>query len=191
MHKRKNLKTVIKTAVLLLLGTSLLYAFTSGAPPRYTGGFEDNTCAMCHNSYDLDSGRDLDGTFDIIGVPDQYTPGEVYPITVTIAQPAQKKWGFQLAVRAQDTGEQAGIIEITDSRNTVVDVSQGVQFINQTRAGAQEGVVDGPVSWTFNWRAPDTVMGDVVFHAAGNAADGDGSYAGDYIYTDSKVAMAP
>ena len=41
----------------------------------------------------------------------------------------------------------------------------------------------GSKSWTFTWTAPNPTAGRVDFYAAGNAANGDGTNSGDYIYT--------
>jgi hypothetical protein len=49
--------------------------------------------------------------------------------------------------------------------------------------GTRSSTADGPVSYRFNWAAPDPSDGRVLFNAAGNAADGDNSVNGDYIYT--------
>jgi hypothetical protein len=121
----------------------------------------------------------------ILGVPDQYIPGQDYPITVVLGQQGQSRWGFQLAARFQADGSQAGNLVVTDSENTQIRVSDsGVQYISHTSLGTQEGTPDGPVSWRFDWIAPDDPsLGTVELDAAGNAANGDHTPQGDFIYT--------
>jgi hypothetical protein len=42
----------------------------------------------------------------------------------------------------------------------------------------------GAAKWTFEWTAPDD--GAAIFHLTGNAANGDDSPLGDFIYAASK-----
>lgn len=177
---RISSKTMIlaKTVILMSTMVVVLYAFSTGPPPGHTGGFGEPTCQACH-----DFGPS-DGTFNILGVPDQYTPGEVYPITVEISQSGQVRWGFQLAARFQADGSQAGTLEVIDPDLTQIMEQAGIQYIEHTSLGTMNGTPDGPVSWTFNWIAPDTPSDTVQFNAAGNAANGDGTQFGDFIYTD-------
>ena len=56
---------------------------------------------------------------------------------------------------------------------------KGIQYIEHTRDGIDFNVFD------FTWVAPSSSVGEVIMHAAGNAADGDLTPEGDYIYTTS------
>ena len=199
---RTGHKRFIKGVTLLAATVAVVYAFSSGPPPGRTGGFGDTTCQDCHQF-----GADPSGSLTINGVPDPYTPGQDYPITVTLGMPGQQRWGFQLAARfqgdgSQTAGSQAGLITVTDPDNTQIKtVVNGcdptmdptcVQFIEHTSTGTYLGTMDGPVSWTFTWTAPsDPTSGTVEFDAAGNAANGDGTPLGDYIYTTSATSGAP
>ena len=190
-------KKIVKSVTLFAATVAVVYAFSSGPPPGKTGGFGESTCMDCHQF-----GPDPSGSFTIAGVPDPYTPGQDYPITVTLGQPGQQRWGFELAARFQADGSQAGIITVTDPANTqiktIVDGCDPtmdptcVQYVEHTTAGTYEGTMDGPVSWTFTWTAPsDPSLGTVEFDAAGNAANGDHTPLGDYIYTTSVTSSAP
>jgi hypothetical protein len=44
--------------------------------------------------------------------------------------------------------------------------------------------------FTFTWVAPPTPVGEIVVNAAANAANGDASPVGDYIYSTS-LSMVP
>jgi hypothetical protein len=44
--------------------------------------------------------------------------------------------------------------------------------------------------WNFVWTAP-SVGGAVIFHAAGNAGDGGGSTAGDFVHTAEAETKGP
>jgi len=174
-----DMRLVLKTLVLLCAVTVCMYGYRGGPPPGHTGGFEEPTCNNCH---EFPAG---DGAFAIMGVPETYNPGEVYPITIQISQPFQMRWGFQLAVRFMADGTQAGVLEATDVVNTQIMTSEtGIQYISHTYDGVWDAILDGPVMWTFNWTAPlDPTLGAVQFNAVGNAADGLDDPSGDYIYS--------
>ena len=74
-------------AASLLPLTAFLMAFSGGPFPKLTGGFDEDTCLQCHNSFQLNEGRTLGGVFYLRGVPDRYQPGETYPITIVLGQP--------------------------------------------------------------------------------------------------------
>lgn len=184
MIRASNRKAIVlKTFVLLFVMAVVLYAFSSGPPPGHTGGFGEPTCQRCH---EFGPGN---GSFSIMGVPAQYTPGQAYPITVQIGQVGQSRWGFQLAVRFQSDASQAGTIQVTDPTNTQILEQNGIQYIEHTSLGTRAGTPDGPVSWTFSWVAP-SALAPVQFNAAGNAANNDGRPTGDFIYA-AEVVTRP
>lgn len=170
-------------AVLLMLPfTALMLAFPDGPFPRLTGGFSEDTCRNCHDSFQLNEGRSLGGSFEIQGVPRDYEAGREYALKVVLSHPGQKRWGFELSSRFAGGGEQAGTLRPVDEL-TQVKRARGIEFIEHTEAGTRNGTTDGPVEFEFSWTAPDPSMGPVLFNAAGNAANGDDTSEGDYIYT--------
>src|SRR5207247_2456323 len=59
-------------------------------------------------------------------------------------------------------------------------------------AGLGDLVVTGfPNRFEVNWVAPPTAVGELVVNAAGNAANGDASPVGDYIYATSLSVASP
>ncbi len=184
MAELKKTMILVKAMVLVALTTVALYAFSFGPPPGFTGGFGEPTCQFCHSCVECGP---RNGSFSISGVPKQFSPGQSFPITVQISQKGPSRWGFQLAARFQADASQAGTFEITDPVNTQ-SLDKEIQYIEQTSDGTHAGIEDGPVCWSFNWIAPDTVMGPVEFDASGIAADNDGSPLGDFVYTDSVIS---
>lgn len=162
--------------------TALLLGFSTGPLPRLTGGFGEDTCRSCHTSFGLNEGHRRGGFFNIAGVPSVYSPGAAYPVIVSIAQPGQLRWGFELSARYVTSGRQAGSLIPVDEF-TQVKEEAGILYIQHTEEGTRFGVFDGPVEFHFNWIAPDPAEGPVFFNAAGNAADGRDNRFGDYIYT--------
>ncbi len=175
--------------LLILTLTTLLLGFSDGPLPKLTGGFQEETCHSCHNSFPLNEGRTLGGMFLLSGVPTNYQSGDSYPITIVIGQPGQRRWGFEMSVRSAASGEQAGRLMTVDDR-TQLKAAEGIQYIQHNSSGTQEGILNGPVEFHLNWIAPDPSAGLVFFNAAGNAADGSGDPAGDYIYTAGAFSSA-
>ena len=148
-------------------------------PPNYTN------CTACHTTNAVNSGN---GSFSITGVPAEYTPSTVYPITVTIADPGQSRWGFEIAVFGENDNN-IGTTTITDAARTQKSTSGMRSWIKQTAAGTNAGTANGPVSWTFNWTAPAAGSGTAYFYAAGNAANNNGTNNGDFIYNSANASV--
>jgi uncharacterized protein (TIGR03437 family) len=126
-----------------------------------------------------------------------YVPGQTQQISVTISDPAQRTWGFELTARVLADNTQAGDLNPSDSSTQVIcsagqlkgsacPASGNLQFIEQTdpRTGPGSG------TFTFKWTPPATAVGTIVLYSAGNAANGDGNNTGDHIYT-TNVQLTP
>jgi uncharacterized protein (TIGR03437 family) len=175
-------------ALLLALAIPILvYAYAEGPPAAVTGGFGEPTCTDCHTGTALNGGS---GKVTITG-PQTYTSGGTFNITVTVFDAAQRRWGFELSARTQ-AGKQAGTLKVgTDGFTQFVPTSNGIQYIAHTIAGTRNGIRDtgSGVSFNFSWTAPDVSAGPVIFNAAGNAANGDGTQFGDHIYSTSLTSQ--
>ena len=176
---------VFGIAGVLLTGdntSSRVSAFAEGPNPGHTGAPSELTCATtgCHPG-PPNSGP---GQFTIEG-PSSYSPGETYTITVrhSTTDGSRRRWGFQLT--ALDSSEnKAGSLQITSSTTQILTGGPdgNREYIEHSFTGTFQGQQNG-ASWSFNWTAPDTDIGPVVFYAAGNQANNDGSNSGDQIYT--------
>ncbi len=178
----KRRRVIALLPAVLLSTTALLLSFAKGPLPKHTGGFGEETCTACHDDHKLNEGRARGGVFQIEGAPKTYVAGQTYPLTVVIGQPGQVRWGFQLSARFADTGRQAGKLLPVDEFTQVVQEG-GIQYMEHTLAGTRPRTADGPVEFHFNWMAPESSGAQVLFNAAGNAADNSNSPMGDYIYT--------
>lgn len=159
----------MKTLLTTLLLPAAVLAYSGGAPNGLTGAPGEGNCTQCHAGNGL---NDSAGLFQI-GIPAVYEPGESYTITVLLGQPDQSRWGFEL------TDQGAGSFSSVDGTTQVSG-----DYVKQTAAGTMNGTT-GPVSWEFEWTAPDEFVGPVTLYAAGNAANGNGGTSGDYIHTTS------
>jgi hypothetical protein len=139
------------------------------------------TCYQCHWDNPL---NDPGGRLSLAGVPDTYTPGERYLITVAIAHPELVKGGFQMSARFED-GKNAGALRSPDPLTALIsDEETRVTYIQHTVVGARK--VQGESRWDVEWTAPAS-SGQVIFHVAGNASNGDASPLGDFVYTTSAI----
>lgn len=162
----------------------LVRAYSTGPPSGYTGGFSEPNCTACHSTFAVNSGA---GSVSI-AAPANYTTGTAYTITVTVSDPNQMRWGFELSARTQ-SGLQAGTLVAGADGFTqrLADIGS-VQYISHTFDGTRPGTTAG-VSFAFQWTAPDGSSGPVIFHAAGNAANGNLANTGDRIYTTSATSQ--
>ncbi len=159
----------------LLLVVALLHGHQSLPRPGYTGGFGEANCTACHTGAVNPSG----GSVAVEAA--SWSPARAVPVTVTIRDTAagRQRWGFQLSARFRD-GKQAGSF----SPGSGVDVilgTNGIQYAGNAPAARQAG---SSFTYTVMWTAPgETAAGDVLFSAAGMAADGDGGKEGDRTFT--------
>jgi len=161
------------TFLIVVLVPVIGLGFSSGPPDDKTGAPGQGTCIDCHSSFPLNSG---DGSFTI-DAPATYSQGETYTITITLADAGQSRWGFEFSPLDQ------GSLTITDATNTQQSSSGSNLFAKQTSTGTFSGTDDGPVNWSFDWTAPASSTDPVIVYATGNAANANGSTAGDYIYS--------
>jgi uncharacterized protein (TIGR03437 family) len=174
-------------AVLPVVGS----ARTPGPPIMRTGAPVDGglNCTACHRTFAANSGA---GRL-MIQTPG-YTPGVKQTVTVTIQDTNGQKWGFQLTARLKsDETKQAGTFAVNDFVQVLCapDGRQGpcsgaLEFAEHNTAGTRPGT-PSPGVFTMDWTPPATDMGEIVFYAAGNAANNSSTNAGDYIYTTSAV----
>ncbi len=173
---------VILLPTMILSTVGLLFSNSHGPLPKLTGGFGEGTCTMCHLNFPLNEGRAHGGIFQIEGAPKSFVAGETYPLSIVIGQPGQSRWGFQLSARFANSGKQAGRLVPVDGMTQVTEFG-GIQYLEQTAAGTRAGTADGTVEFRFNWIAPGSPEGQVIFNASGNAANSNDNPTGDYIYT--------
>jgi hypothetical protein len=177
---------IVLVLVFTLLLPEIAIAYSGGPLDARTGAPGELTCADgCHATNALNSG---DGSVVISGLPAQYTFSQTYPITVTVDNSSQSRWGFELAALTSG-GDQAGTITATDTDSTQTSVASGIIYIKHTSIGTRPATM-GPRSWVFDWTAPASDIGEVTLYAAGNAANNDNTNSNDFIYTSSASAIA-
>jgi hypothetical protein len=165
--------------------------YLEGAPAGFSGGFGEDSCRACHFDGEL---NEAPGRLSLTGVPAFYTPGQVYPLTVSLIRPGAARAGFQMTARFEDGTQGGGLEPPTGAEDAVAitpDADGRVLYAHQLAAGGMLAA-PGAARWTVSWTAPPEGGTDpraVLFHVAANAADGDGSTSGDYVYTTTAVAL--
>ena len=193
--KTRTIVHLVLQAAMISISCGVLLAHSAGPDPRYTGAPGDSVdaCHSCHLGQNPNSGQ---GSVKIL-LPNgnSYTPGVKQHIQVQVSDPQQRRWGFQMSARlkSNQTTGQAGDFNPTDGFTQVIcdnsnpkpcPANAVVQFIEHTSAGTRPGT-SGGATFEFDWTPPATDSGNIVFYAAGNAANGDGNFTGDHIYTSS------
>ena len=164
------------------------HASALGPSPSHTNAPGESNCTECHIDFPVNSGT---GGVKITGVPRTFMPGQHIPVTVTTSQEDGVVYGFQLTV-IDGSGHPAGTWTLQDTIQTqIVEGFVGPdlrQYVEHTFAGIVPTAF-GSKSWTVIWNAPATPIGKVSFHAAGNAANGNGETSGDFIYITSRGSV--
>lgn len=157
-------------------------AYKDGPPPAHTGGFGEPTCRECH--FDNPPAGETGG-LRLRGFPSRAAPDSVYRVVVELIRPGMERAGFQLAVRWRTgprEGESAGTLAAREPRVQVVAGDSGaVRYAQHTLAGSALDA-EGRSTWSLRWTSPGT-CGPVTVHLAANAANGDDSEFGDYVYS--------
>ncbi len=186
---RSTARKLIFTAALVFPVTMM--AFSTGPPQRRTGAAIDGgvSCTACHRTF-APANSDTRGKFVVtVGA---YTPGVTQTISVTVSHPDAKRWGYQLSARlASDPGKVAGTF--TPNTNVRVRCEVGadapcnglVEFASHRSAPVT--AVGAGFTFNVDWTPPANAVGDIIFYAAGNAADGNGANSNDRIYTTSAI----
>lgn len=152
-----------------------VHGFSGGPPAAHTAAPGESNCTECHSGTPL-----RDTNVFSVSAPSSYETGKTYQIIVkhTSTDATRMQWGFQLTALAG--GNRAGDLQPLNNL-TQTDALGGRQYIEHTFNGSFPGQHGGAM-WTFNWVAPSSDVGPVIFYAAGNQANQNGSDSGDRIY---------
>jgi len=192
------MKRTIRFAQWLVVCTTPLaiFAFSSGPPIKRTGAAVDGgiNCTACHR----DGPPANQGGGRVTIRANAYTPGVKQNISVEVSDPVALRWGFQItARRVSDETKQAGTFTANANVRVRCDPDgrdapcNGVlEFASHTRP-ATIGGQGGAKTFNIEWTPPGTDVGEIIFYAAGNAANNNNVNTGDHIYTTSvKIASA-
>lgn len=179
-----------------------LLAFSTGPPLKRTGVVDGNTnCSACHRTF-APANSDASGSVTISNL-ENYIPGAVQTLRITVKHPQASRWGFQLTARFVTGGGsvKAGTFAPVNDETKVVcdDGSQtgsaGPCAANQLEwiehANAPRSEQGAGHTFEVRWTPPAQENGDIMFYFAGNAANGDSTLNNDRIYTSSaKISLS-
>jgi len=165
--------------------------FNSAAYPEhlvgpYTGGFGEETCRSCHFDFPVNPEN---GDLVLKGIPEVYEQEKNYTIEIRVKRNDLGLAGFQFTSRFPD-GSQAGNFKYEKDHITVTpDISDSVVYLQHAPGGTEPQQKNTKI-WTFDWQAPKDTLNPVLFHVVSNAANGDASEFGDWIYA-KEVEISP
>ena len=184
-HQLIDMKNFTTRAAFLLSGGMILFSQnaltnSSGAPAGHSGSPGDNnqTCTQCHGGGSIGS-QSISVEMKQNGNPvTEYNPGETYQVEVELALngAGNPVGGFQASVESAG-GNKVGSIVVTDANRTQKVVN------NITHKTAGINFSSGSLSYSFDWQAPTSGVGDVTVYVAANFANGNGTTSGDAILT--------
>lgn len=196
-------------AVVLLAIPIIMWAYEFGPDAGYSGvPNELGTCASSQCHIGTANNPANKGSVSVaFASGTTYTPGVKQHLTVTISDPAQHAWGFQLTARlAGSSSTVAGALTSSDANTLLMcadtnfftqqDISfhagspqacparMPLQYIEHSSVGyfASRGQANSG-TYQFDWTPPATDVGDITIYVSGNAADGLITNTGDHIYT--------
>jgi hypothetical protein len=181
-------KTIVIIVLIVATATWSFKTKNDGLEGR-TGSPNETTCntTNCHTGNTVNA---VGGSI-VINAPtlinNQYFPGATYPIQVTVSRTNVTKYGFGFEA-LRSTGANGGTITVTNAVTTQIKTAVVVGNARTNivhRNGA--GIGTGSFTFSFNWTAPATNVGNITFYAAGNASNAGNNSSGDYIYTTTKV----
>src|SRR6266852_408905 len=123
-----------KTLIVLSVIPILIHAHSAGPDPGKSGAPGESTCNEigCHVGTGLNAGP---GSVKIYAEGSSYIPGVTQQISVTISDPQQRRWGFQLTARhASDSKVRAGILAPLDSTTFTVCAASNLVEVQCTSA---------------------------------------------------------
>lgn len=158
-----------------------------GAPTGKTGAPGELNCTECHTGSVVSnsSANSLaaleSGTTNIVT---NYAPGGTYSMTLTFTN-AEAMEGFQATALDLSTNSMAGSFPGTNGFGTAISSASGKDYANHTLASSVNSTQN--LFWVWEWQAPATDMGPVVFYVATNSADGNAATSGDVIHLSEHI----
>lgn len=175
-----------KLIVLSFLTVSLCSFETlirSFQPPQGHTGANGVYCNQCHSGNQLNSPG---GSVQVSGLPDTYTAGTTYNFSITISHSAanRRRWGFSIEAR-NSANQVVGTFASTNA-HAAINGSELSHFSAETFANNSDSYTYNNLSWTAPAN-PGANDNGITFYFVGNAANGTGSNAGDFIYSNTKT----
>ncbi len=179
-------KTILQSTFWLSVASIFFFGVQSdNGKAGATGSPGEVNCTDCHSGTALNSA----GGSITISCPElvnwEYTPGQTYTITLTVAEGVKPLFGFGFEALLA-SGANAGTLN-AGTGSTIKTAMIGGNNRRNVVHQMNSGTGNGSHTWTFTWVAPATDQGNVTFYCGANAANANGSDTGDHVYTQSQV----
>ena len=173
-------KLIAVVSFFALLFSPSLAAARSGGPDDGLTNSPPNrqNCTECHSSFGFNSGQ---GSVTLQGLPEDYQPGDTYRLTLALADPNARRWGFEITSLTTRDARAGNIAVVNQQATQLSDNNNQPQYLKHRAAGTFQGQANN-ASWQFDWTAPAEGTGRVTFYYCGNAANNNGNNTGDRIY---------
>jgi uncharacterized protein (TIGR03437 family) len=204
----KSKKTATKVLLMAAaIAVPVIYAYEYGPDPGYTSAPGDNAtgciAAGCHVTSTLPAGG---GVSIKASGGATYVPGQTQTISVTVTDPTEKRYGFQLTARVDSDPKNTEAGTFTPGSDGLTQVltcadaasfnppgcavkGNTLQWIEHNLTGYSKSGTPPSYTYTFQWTPPATDVGTVTFYAAGNAVTGTLQVAGTHEYV-SKLQLS-
>ncbi|MCJ8288321.1 MAG: hypothetical protein HRT58_03240 [Crocinitomicaceae bacterium] len=151
------------------------HRFSGGGQSGLTGAPGEANCTQCHSGTTQDGSTQnsvlfLSGTTPVT----EYTPGDTYTVTLSLASSPAKSGFSATALDATDT--KAGTLIGAGVGGTQNFSASGRDYVSHTLTS------NTSAQWAFSWIAPATDVGIVTFYFASNETNDNGATSGDVIY---------
>ena len=162
---------------------TIAWAHLDGPPPGHTGAPGEGTCADagCHDSYPVNSGP---GAIRID--PWNFLAPDSLLFDVRIEGSQGVRWGFQGVVLETTSIDVFELVRSDSARTRLWVVHDSLEYVTHSAVGAIPIAPDSLPSWQFlavhKYRLVADAPCPYIFVSA-VVADGDGTPAGDYVYT--------
>ncbi len=208
---RKTTVLIAKTACVLAVVPALIFAYEYGPDAGFTAAPGDNKTACIASGCHVGTVNAFKGSVTItVAGGNTYTPGGgPQQVSVTIADPAMKSWGFEMTARlSSETSKTTGFTQpgnfepLSDGFTQAICIDNSVkpagkpcsisplQYLEHTLQGNNASAGANSYTYQFTWTPPATNVGNVVLYAAGNASTGARDPSAGHIYT-TNVTLTP
>jgi len=190
MNVKKAMKKfviIIVSIIAVTMGTAFDILSQNGRSGA-TGSPGETTCRNCHSSFS-NAGAGTISLSSTIPIASgwRYTPGTTYTMTATVKFVGRSLFGVGVEALTS-AGANAGTIVVTNTAKTTTKSStisgnSRMSLVHKLNGGASAD----SATFTFNWTAPSTNIGNVTFWYAGVMANNNGSNSGDYVANGNTV----
>ncbi len=189
--KKVSLALTLFVSIFILASWTVIYNSGSlcDAPlvGGHTGAPGETSCSGCHAGTDNTGSASI--TFSIAGGVTQYTPGQVYSVTVSVTEPATDKTGFACVALRSSNNSTIGSFQLLDAVRTRTFTGGSRKYVSHTPCAA-DVLSPGFNEWTFNWQAPPANVGNITLYLGALTSNHNHATSGDYSYKRS-ITLTP